>query len=65
MAIICQYARWSSLEQSSGDSLRRQRDLVAQYLAKHPEDTAPPQFIYIDKGISGFKSKPVQMPDGE
>ncbi|MGK3129855.1 recombinase family protein [Pantoea sp. C8B4] len=65
MAMIVQYMRWSSTEQSSGDSLRRQRDMVAQYLASHPDDHAQPQFIYIDKGMSGFKKKPVQVADGE
>lgn len=49
------YIRWSSVQQTDGDSLRRQTEAAAAYAAKH--DLTLDNTSYRDAGISAFKGK--------
>ncbi|WP_407732502.1 recombinase family protein [Pseudocitrobacter faecalis] len=58
------YVRWSSEEQSQGDSLRRQQDYIQKFRDEHPEYESSPEYDYLDRGVSGFKKlkkKPAKM----
>jgi DNA invertase Pin-like site-specific DNA recombinase len=46
------YIRWSSNEQSKGDSERRQRDGIENYAKRHNLSIRYP--FYIDRGVSAF-----------
>jgi DNA invertase Pin-like site-specific DNA recombinase len=52
------YIRWSSDEQSSGDSRRRQESLFDQWHAANPEYIRAPALI--DAGVSGFRGTAAQ-----
>lgn len=49
------YIRWSSAQQSLGDSLRRQLELAERYAAKHNLNLDTK--LYRDAGVSAFKGK--------
>lgn len=49
------YARWSSIQQTDGHSLRRLTDLAAAYAAKH--ELTLDNSTYLDAGISTLKGK--------
>jgi len=51
------YIRWSSTQQTSGDSLRRQTDLAAKYAAQH--NLTLDNTSFQDHGVSAFKGKNV------
>lgn len=51
------YIRWSSTQQTSGDSLRRQTDLAASYAAQH--NLTLDNTSFQDHGVSAFKGKNV------
>jgi DNA invertase Pin-like site-specific DNA recombinase len=51
------YIRWSSTQQTSGDSLRRQTELAARYAERHNLQLDNTSFQ--DHGISAFKGKNV------
>lgn len=58
------YVRWSSDEQTKGDSLRRQQAYIKEFKESHPEFKSSPEFDYMDQGVSGFKKlkkKPARM----
>ncbi|EJF0053052.1 recombinase family protein, partial [Escherichia coli] len=55
MKLLVPYIRWSTKEQDSGDSLRRQTNLIDAFYAKHKDDYyLLPAHRYVDKGKSGF-----------
>ncbi|EFO1976028.1 recombinase family protein [Escherichia coli] len=55
MKLLVTYIRWSTKEQDSGDSLRRQTNLIDAFYAKHKEEYyLLPAHRYVDKGKSGF-----------
>ncbi|MEF7229733.1 recombinase family protein [Escherichia coli] len=55
MKLLVTYIRWSTREQDSGDSLRRQTNLIDAFYAKHKDDYyLLPAHRYVDKGKSGF-----------
>jgi DNA invertase Pin-like site-specific DNA recombinase len=51
------YIRWSSTQQTSGDSLRRQTDLAAKYAAEN--NLTLDNTSFQDHGVSAFKGKNV------
>ncbi|EAA2551242.1 recombinase family protein, partial [Shigella sonnei] len=55
MKLLVTYIRWSTKEQDSGDSLRRQTNLIDAFYSKHKNDYyLLPAHRYVDKGKSGF-----------
>ncbi|EFH7620571.1 recombinase family protein, partial [Escherichia coli] len=55
MKLLATYIRWSTREQDSGDSLRRQTNLIDAFYSKHKNDYyLLPAHRYVDKGKSGF-----------
>ncbi|URR11352.1 recombinase family protein [Citrobacter portucalensis] len=55
MKLLVTYIRWSTKEQDSGDSLRRQTNLIDAFYSKHKEEYyLLPAHRYVDKGKSGF-----------
>ena len=55
MKLLVPYIRWSTKEQDSGDSLRRQTNLIDAFYSKHKNDYyLLPAHRYVDKGKSGF-----------
>ncbi len=53
MPIAVPYLRFSRVEQADGDSHRRQRDKVENWLARHPEYTEY-EHTFEDLGLSGY-----------
>lgn len=53
--IAYSYIRWSSAQQTSGDSLRRQTELADKYAERHGLSLASTSFQ--DHGVSAFKGK--------
>jgi DNA invertase Pin-like site-specific DNA recombinase len=51
------YLRFSTPEQAKGGSVRRQRELLNRWLARHPEVQLDESLRLEDKGVSGFKGK--------
>lgn len=51
------YIRFSSREQEQGDSIRRQRSLRDDWLAKHPAVTLDTAFGGEDRGVSAFRGR--------
>jgi DNA invertase Pin-like site-specific DNA recombinase len=52
------YVRWSSDQQESGDSLRRQTDLAADYAKRNSLDL-PPENVIVDRGLSAWSGENV------
>ncbi|MFP1260225.1 recombinase family protein [Klebsiella michiganensis] len=64
MELLVQYVRWSTSEQDSGDSLRRQNSMFDNFYKKHSHKFyTSPTHRYVDKGKSGFHQK--HKTDGE
>jgi DNA invertase Pin-like site-specific DNA recombinase len=55
--VTISYDRFSSPEQSEGDSLRRQTLLRDDYLARHPDPPLDERFTYQDLGVSAFRGE--------
>lgn len=51
------YIRFSSREQEQGDSIRRQRSLRDEWLAKHPAVTLDTTLGGEDRGVSAFRGR--------
>ncbi|WP_226570669.1 recombinase family protein [Mangrovibacter yixingensis] len=54
MPTAISYIRFSSQQQSSGDSTKRQSKLIAQWLKNNPEYHLDEQLCFQDLGISGY-----------
>lgn len=68
-SIICSgvahsYIRFSSAQQATGDSLKRQQDMLAKWLLDHP-DYVLSSTRFTDLGISGFTEKHLQNGFGK
>lgn len=63
MTLLISYKRWSSEEQTKGDSLRRQQDLIDKFIETHPDYVVLPEHQYTDKGVSSFKQIDVTKVD--
>lgn len=58
MKLLVSYVRWSTKAQDSGDSLRRQNDMIDAFYHKHSDQYfMSPTHRYVDKGKSGFHQK--------
>jgi hypothetical protein len=57
------YLRFSRPEQAAGDSLRRQRAKLDDWLARNPHTKLDDGLTYQDKGTSGFTGKHRENPD--
>jgi DNA invertase Pin-like site-specific DNA recombinase len=51
------YIRFSTPEQSKGDSKRRQTDMVKHWLAAHPKYTLDTELTLHDLGVSAYRGK--------
>lgn len=58
------YIRFSSAQQSTGDSLKRQQELLAKWMVAHPDHTLS-STRFTDLGISGFRRKHLQNGFGK
>ena len=56
MALCYSYMRFSSIQQSHGDSIRRQTNLLNGWMGRHSEHTLDAD-LRIDRGVSGFRGK--------
>ncbi|MGB9095610.1 recombinase family protein [Erwinia sp.] len=56
MKLAIPYVRYSSAEQATGDSLRRQRKLIDAWSVTHPDYTLSNE-IYKDEGLSAYHGK--------
>ncbi len=61
--IAISYLRFSTPEQSRGDSLRRQNALRDDWLARHPHIRLDTDLTLEDKGVSGFTGEHRNNPD--
>ncbi|MEQ5408404.1 recombinase family protein [Enterobacter hormaechei] len=58
MKLLVSYVRWSTKAQDSGDSLRRQNDMIDAFYRKHSDEYfMQATHRYVDKGKSGFHQK--------
>lgn len=57
------YKRFSSSAQSAGDSLRRQTEVVTQWLAANPSVVLDTSLAMTDAGISGYTGEHRNNPD--
>lgn len=58
MKLMSSYVRWSTKAQDSGDSLRRQNDMIDVFYRKHSDQYfMSATHRYVDKGKSGFHQK--------
>lgn len=58
MKLLVSYVRWSTKAQDSGDSLRRQNDMIDAFYRKHSDEYfMSATHRYVDKGKSGFHQK--------
>ena len=64
MATAYSYSRYSTPEQSKGDSIRRQTSLLEGWLKRHPEHTID-DTLRMDKGKSGWRGANLQGALGE
>ncbi|NMX69887.1 recombinase family protein [Pseudomonas sp. WS 5111] len=58
------YIRFSSVQQATGDSLKRQQDMLAAWMLAHPDYTLS-STRFTDLGISGFTEKHLQNGFGK
>jgi DNA invertase Pin-like site-specific DNA recombinase len=54
MARAISYRRFSSAQQATGDSLRRQIELAQSYCDEHGDELDP---SFVDEGVSAFRGK--------
>ena len=55
MPLAYSYQRYSSRKQASGDSIRRQTNMLNDWLKRNPQYTLDTTLV--DKGVSGFRGK--------